>query len=445
MSMERYDKYKPSGIDWIGEVPEHWDIRRARFISQLWHGMSYTPKDIVSEDDGVLVLRASNIQDNQFAFDDNVYILKDRIPEIKMIKKGDIVICSTNGSLALVGKSALAKKDMGCSFGSFMMVMRTMQNPTFIQYQLSQMVDLYRGLFSTTTINQLTMDMLNDFSFILPSLDEQEAIAAYLDERCGDIDKVVATQEKRIELLKELKQSEITKAVTRGLNPDVAMKDSGVEWIGMVPEHWEVWRIKFISKDEKYSIKTGPFGTQLKGEDLKEEGPVCVYNQRNVIDDDFSITNFYVTEEKAKSLDSFYTKPEDLLITSRGTIGRCAIMPKDCVMGLLHPCLIALRVDKAICDNEWMKFFINETDCFSTNVKLNSNATTIDVIYTDTLKNIEVPVPPLYEQKMILENLNSRCSDFDLQISNVKKQIDLLREYKQSLITEVVTGKRKVC
>ncbi len=300
-------------------------------------------------------------------------------------------------------------------------------------------------LGSGATFKEISADNFSNVKLPFPTLAEQEAIAAYLDVRCGDIDKVVATQEKRIALLNEMKQSIITQAVTQGLNPDAKMKDSGVEWIGMVPEHWEVRKIKYCCKDEKYSIKTGPFGTQLKGEDLKDDGPVCVYNQRNVIDDDFTITSFFVSEEKASQLNSFFTKPSDVLITSRGTIGRCSILPEDALMGILHPCLIAMRINQTVCNLNWLKMYINETNCFTTAVKINSNATTIDVIYTDTLKNIDIPMPSLDEQEEIISYLDVRCGTIDKQIKAVTRQIELLREYKQSLITEVVTGKRKVC
>ena len=212
-----------------------------------------------------------------------------------------------------------------------------------------------------------------------------------------------------------------------------------------MPEHWEVRKLKNICKSEKYAIKTGPFGSQLKGQDLQPEGDVRVYNQRNVIDNQFEETSFYISYAKAKELENFYTLPSDLLITSRGTIGKCAVLPNDAPMGILHPCLIALRIDQKICDIKWAQLFIGESSCFATNVFLNSNATTIDVIYTDTLKDVAIPVPSIYEQLQIVEYVESQTASIDKSIEKAERQIELLQELKQSIITEVVTGKRKVC
>ena len=290
----------------------------------------------------------------------------------------------------------------------------------------------------------LNTETIGNICIALPPETEISCIIKYLDKRCGEIDKAIDCQRQRIALLQELRQGIINHAVTRGLDPNVPLKDSGVEWIGMVPEHWEIRKLKFICKSGKYAIKTGPFGSQLKGQDLQPEGDVRVYNQRNVIDNNFRECSSYVTNKKSKELESFYTQPNDLLITSRGTIGKCAILPYEAPMGILHPCLIAIRIDQRICNLEWVKNFIGNSQCFSTNIYLNCNATTIDVIYTDTLKNVAIPVPPLPEQQAIASYLDRRCGEIDSTIANQQKQIELLQELKQSIITEAVTGKVKV-
>ena len=135
----------------------------------------------------------------------------------------------------------------------------------------------------------------------------------------------------------------------------------------------------------------------------------------------------------------------DLLITSRGTIGKCATLPQNASMGILHPCLIALRIDLSVCDIRWVQLFVGESSCFATNIFLNSNATTIEVIYTDTIKNVEIPTPPLQEQQQIVDCIEKQIVRFDKAIAKAEYRIGLLQELKQSIITEVVTGKRKVC
>lgn len=216
-------------------------------------------------------------------------------------------------------------------------------------------------------------------------------------------------------------------------------KPSGIDWIGEIPSHWKISPIKHICRSEKYAIKTGPFGSQLKGEDLKEEGDVRVYNQRNVIDRDFSEVSNYVTSHKAKDLESFYTLPNDLLVTSRGTIGKSAVLPDDAVMGILHPCLIALRINESKANLNWIQRWINESDAFSREIEAKSNATTIDVIYTETIKNIRIALPPLAEQEAIAAWLDDKCGEIDSAIAKIDREIELIEELKQSEISRVVT------
>lgn len=216
-------------------------------------------------------------------------------------------------------------------------------------------------------------------------------------------------------------------------------KSSGIDWIGDIPSHWTIVPIKQICCSEKYAVKTGPFGSQLKGEDLRKNGDIRVYNQRNVIDNDFSDVTSFVTLEKAKELDSFYTRPNDLLITSRGTIGKAAILPSSVEMGILHPCLIALRIDIHKANLKWVQRWINESEAFRIEIASKSNATTIDVIYTETLKNIRLALPPLTEQEAIAAWLDEKCGEIDAAIAKVDREIELIEELKQSEISRVVT------
>ena len=419
--MKQYDSYKDSGVQWIGKIPSHWEVAAFKRIITINNGRDY--KEFL--DDEIYPVMGSG---GCFAYCS------------KYLYDGEAVLLGRKGTidkpLYIKGKFwavdtmfyAVPKKGLNCRFAYYLAL-------TFP----------FNYYSTATALPSMTQTDLGNNPVVFPPLFEQQAIATYLDKKCAEIDKAIATQQKRIELLLELRQNIITHAVTRGINPDVPLKDSGVKWIGMVPEHWEVRKLKNICKSEKYAIKTGPFGTQLKGQELQPEGDVLVYNQRNVIDNQFTDTQFYVSSEKAKELDSFYTKPLDLLVTSRGTIGKCSILPLGAHMGILHPCLIAMRIDQRICDIKYAQLYIGESSCFSTNVFLNSNATTIEVIYTETLKSVTIPVPPLSEQQAIVTHIESETTKLDKQVAKANRQISLLQELKQSIITEVVTGKRKVC
>ena len=437
--MKKYDEYKDSGVAWIGEVPRHWEVIKLKY---KYHFQTGATPNTGKKENFEGELKWANISDlnGSVVYDTTKHINKEAASKCSMN-------ISPKGSLMYsfklsVGTVAFCGEDMYTNeaIASFIPQKNDLKYlfycaPIFIIHNAN------RNIYNAPLLNQ---ELIKNALICLPSLNEQTAIATYLDTHCAKIDNLISIQQKRIALLQELKQSVITHAVTKGLNPNVEMKQSGVEWIGDVPKHWEVRKIKQCCNKEQYSIKTGPFGSQLKGEELMSQGDVSVYSQQNVINNDFNKIRYFVSNKKAKSLSSFYTRANDVLITSRGTIGKAAILQPLYPKGILHPCLIAIRLDQEVCLPEWLTMYINETDCFKTDISVNSNATTIDVIYTGTLKDIYIPIPPISEQAAIASYLDHKCATIDTSISNAQHQIDLLQEYKQSLITEVVTGKRKV-
>ena len=151
---------RDSGIEWIGQIPEHWEVKRIKFIGKAENGLTYTPNDVCDESEGTLVLRSSNIQDGKLAFDDNVYVRS--VPDSLKVRVGDIIICSRNGSASLVGKSALVEEDIDASFGAFMMRFRSSSNSKYIHFLLTATISHYKQLFTTTTINQLTIGLINN-------------------------------------------------------------------------------------------------------------------------------------------------------------------------------------------------------------------------------------------------------------------------------------------
>ena len=206
---------KPSGVEWIGEIPKHWTVTRLKYLGESIIGLSYKPEDVTDEGNGTLVLRASNIQDGKPSFLDNVYV-NTEIDEKLWLKERDILICSRSGSRSLIGKNITITKELeGLTFGVFMTVFRT-KFFRFISYFLnSQIFKNQSGLFLTTTINQLTIDTLNNFIICFPRDErEQSQIANFLNHKTEQIDELISTEQRKIELLKEYRQSLISEAVT---------------------------------------------------------------------------------------------------------------------------------------------------------------------------------------------------------------------------------------
>ena len=208
-------KLKDSSIDWIGKIPQGWDIRRIKTIGTAKNGLTYSPSDISSEENGILVLRSSNIQNGKLYFDDNVFV-SIKIPTELMVHKGDLIICSRNGSAALVGKCAMVEdENLVATYGAFMMRFQSQYTKRYLYYLLTSAITQYKPLFTTTTINQLTTGILGSLAApFTSSQTEQQQIADYLDNKCAEIDSLIAIKQQKIEELKDYKKSIVYEYVT---------------------------------------------------------------------------------------------------------------------------------------------------------------------------------------------------------------------------------------
>lgn len=216
------------------------------------------------------------------------------------------------------------------------------------------------------------------------------------------------------------------------------MRDSGIPWIGEVPEGWKVVPLKYLLSNEANSLKVGPFGSQLSGSDFTDDG-YWVYNQRSVLDKNFDSNDTFISESKFNSMNSFKVEENDILITTRGTIGKICRIPQNYHKGIIHPCIIKFRINESLLMYSLLEKIFNESDLVKKQFEINSNATAIDVIYGSTLRNILIPVPPVQIQHSIADFLDSKCSEIDALIENLRARMESVKEYKKAVITEAVT------
>lgn len=427
--MKQYDSYKDSGVEWIGEVPSHWEIVPLKFTGEFGNGLTYSPKDVV--DYGILVLRSSNIQNSSLSFEDNVYV--SNVSKALLVHKGDVIICSRNGSAALVGKSAFIDKDINATFGAFMMRYIPKINKKYGFYLFQTAIGRYKGYFATTTINQLTKSTIGEMKVPLANTEEQTAIVDFLDKKCSEIDHVISAQQKRIALLQELKQSVITHAVTKGLDPNVEMKDSGVEWIGEVPSHWDVAPVKRYAniftgntpstKEEKY----------YDSEDINWFTPVDFYK------DCLRESTRRISEiSRKENACRVFPSKSVYMIGIGGTIGKIATCEEEASANQQ----INVIVPNANTDYRYLAYCMR---CQKEEIMLSANVVTLPIINQEKTGFLFMPHPRKTVQITIADYLDKKCASIDASISKAQHQVDLLQEYKQSLITEVVIGKRKVC
>jgi type I restriction enzyme S subunit len=432
-----YPKYKPSGVEWLGDVPEHWITKSIKWESNVARGASPRPIDdpIYFDEEGEYAwVRIADVTSAGRYLDSTTQRLSSLGSSLSVRLQPGALFLSIAGS---VGKPCVTT--MKCCIHDGFVYFPSWKSSIDFLYYIFASGEPYKGLGKFGTQLNLNTDTVGGIQVALPPLPEQHQIAAFLDRECGKLDALQAKQERLIELLKEKRQALISHAVTRGLDPTAKLKPSGVEWLGEVPEHWKVARIKQKLRNRKGAIKTGPFGSHLKSSDMME-GSVKVYNQRSVIDSDFSAGEFYITEQKFEELKSFEVEPLDLLVTTRGTIGRCAILPEGADKGILHPCLIRVQPSSSL-DRRYLQVLIEQSGLVLEQLKLMSNATTIEVIYSDSLKEVYIPVPPLAEQRAIVAHLDEKCGKIDQLKAKAERGIELLKERRSALISAAVTGK----
>ena len=305
----------------------------------------------------------------------------------------------------------------------------------YYYYTMSIFTEQYELFGSGTTFKEISASNFADFRLPHPSLTEQQAISDYLDRKCAEVDEMIGLQEQIIEELKAYKQSVITEAVTKGLNPAVPMKDSGIEWIGSIPEHWETKRLKHLSQvvrggsprpagDERFYNGNIPF---MKVADITK-------------DDSIYVNSCEYTIKEAGLNHTRMINPNTLLLTNSGaTLG----VPKiNTFVTTFNDGIAAfLNLDKGL-DIIFAYYSLKaRTQYFLDSASLGIGQPNLN---TDIIGSVYLLIPPLYEQKDIVDYLDEKCADIDSLIQTKQSKIDSLKEYKKSIIYEYVTGKREV-
>ncbi|MBD5505575.1 MAG: restriction endonuclease subunit S [Lachnospiraceae bacterium] len=420
--------YIRSSIPWLDSIPSHWAESRLKDIGQARNGLTYKPEDIVDSDNGTIVLRSSNIQNSKLSFEDNIFVAS--FPEELRVRCNDVIICSRNGSVSLVGKCALIENDIDATFGAFMMRFRTNINPKFTFYLLQTTIAAYKGLFGTTTLNQLTTSVFGNMLTCIPPLEEQEAIAGYLDKECGNIDRKIELMERKTDAYSRLRRSLINRAVTRGLNPVVPLKFSGNDWIGDIPEHWNVKPLRsfitLISPDKKevndYQLLsvTRDKGVIIRGE-RGEDG------NNNRIPDDLSNykvvrKNQFVINKMKAWMGSYGVSDYEGIVSPAYFI---------CNVHNIYEPFLSIAIRSKLYTNFFWKY---------------SKGIRVDQWDMSPLALKEIPfvTPPEDEQREIVAYLDEKCGKIDAIREEIEKEVERLKELKRSLINEVVTGKRAI-
>lgn len=415
MPQTRHYEMKDSGVEWIGKMPSHWSASPFKKIIAQNDGGVWGEDPI--GDDGAVVLRSTeqtvdgkwNIE--QPAKRDLSHVAKLRYYKLEI---GDLLITKSSGSALHIGKTSIVDADIAklhCFYSNFMQRVRLKQNvmPKLYWYILNSSIARYQFVFlqnSTSGIGNINSKHIDNIIVPVPPLSEQTAIAAYLDKKCATIDAIIAEAKASIEECKSWKASVIFETVTKGLNPNAEMKDSGVEWIGEIPDHWEIQKAKY-------------YITVTNGSDPVTEGEIPVYGSGS--------KSFRTCGE--------YKEGPTVLVGRKGSIDK----PRY-VTGRYWNVDTAFDVKTKGFD---LRLYYYLATCFD--YQFYMSQTTLPSMTQTNYRNMFLPVPPLPEQTAIAAYLDSKCAAIDGIILEKEDLIRELENYKRSLIFEVVTGKRRVC
>jgi type I restriction enzyme S subunit len=434
---KKYENYEDSGVEWIGTIPNEWAVTRVGNAFEVTLGKMLQPNQNSQNDVMVSYLKAMNIQEGYIKEDkiDEMYATEKELESLNLMY-GDVLVCEGGD----VARSAILKSNFENTIfqNSLHRVRSTNKgNNLYLHYLLnvirnSGYLDI---LVNKATIAHFTKEKFNSLRICLPTIYEQIQISNYLDQKTFEIDSLIADKEKLIVLLEEQRQAIISETVTRGLDPNVSMKDSGVEWIGEIPVEWELKKIKYTT------YVKGRIGWQgLRSDEFIDEGPYLVTGTdfiNGVVNWD---TCYHISEERYYEAPPIQLKEGDLLITKDGTIGKIAIVKNKPDKSILNSGIFVTRILKREYITEYMYYILNSR-IFERYIKYMELGSTIKHLYQETFNNFTYPTPGLQEQLKIVEYLELKIMEIDRLIDDINKQIQKLKEYRQSLTFEVATGK----
>jgi type I restriction enzyme S subunit len=434
-----YPAYMESGLEWLPEMPLHWEMRRLKFV--LLQPLQYGANEEAGETDIALprFVRITDINERGELRADTFRSLAHEQAKPYLLEEGDLLLARSG---ATVGKSFQYKNSWGkCCFAGYLIRARLDQKrclPDFLNYFTSSTNywDWIASSLIQATIQNVSAEKYGSLSLPLPSTSEQQTIISFLDRETAKIDALVAKKERLIALLQEKRAALITRAVTKGLDPNVPMKDSGVEWLGEIPAHWEVKQIRNIAQ----SLQTGPFGSQLHSEDYTPGG-IPVINPSHLRDGCIvPDLDCAVDEATALRLRQHELYEGDITFARRGEMGRCALVTRVEARWLCGTGSLRIRPNLGLVFPPFLNRFLSISEIREW-LLLEAVGATMDNLNTTILGRMPLLVPPVDEQRAIAVFLDSETSKINALIAKVREGIEKLKEYRTALISAAVTGK----
>ena len=424
-------RIRPLGDPWFTDLPKNWQVKAFKRVGLLRNGQVdprderfrdlplYAPNHIESGTGRLIAVETAAEQ----GADSGKY----------PVKAGELVYSKIRPALR---KIMLAPADGLCSADMYAVRPAPGMDLRFLFWCMlsdgfSEAAVLASDRVAMPKVNRET---LADFPVPTAPLSTQRAIADFLDRKTAAIDALIEKKERLIALLAEKRAALIHRAVTKGMNPDVPMKHSGVPWIGEIPAHWEVKRLKFLVTE----AVAGPYGSSLTKAMYTSSG-YRVYGQQQVIPDDFSVGDYYISGEKYESMRRYEVHPGDFLVSVMGTVGKVAVVPEGVEPGIINPRLVRYHPDSAQVNVRFLQLAMM-SEAGQAPLLVAAQGSTMDGLNMGIIGELRVALPPLDEQVRINDETRKLGGQLSALATTAGVQIDKLHEYRQSLITAAVTG-----
>jgi type I restriction enzyme S subunit len=437
MSFPRYESYKESGVEWLGDVPEHWRVAALERGFDVRLGKMLQSESSSPEDELLPYLRAANIHWSGVNVSDIKQMWFSQKERGQLALLPDDLLISEGGD---VGRSAFWCGEIdNCHFQNSVNRVRAKEGNSnrYLYYWISVIKD--KGyidvLCNKSTIAHFTAEKVQAVPVPFPPSAEQQTIAAFLDRETAKIDALIAEQQRLIELLKEKRQSVISHAVTKGLNPNAPMKDSGIEWLGEVPEHWDVTRLGFLCK------KIGSGKTLLGGSETYTDSGVVFIRSQNVYDEGLRLDDVvYISEQTDSEMYWSRVISGDILLNITGaSLGRTCLVPDNFEPANVnqHVCIIRFleaRLGSYIA-------MVLKSSCLKAQIDAAQTGAAREGLNFWVISKLTFALPPISEQQTIAAFLERETAKLDTLTTEAKTAITLLQERRTALISAAVTGK----
>jgi type I restriction enzyme S subunit len=438
MSFPRYESYKDSGVEWLGKVPIHWGVKRLKSV--LSEPLMYGANEAAEDDnpENPRFVRITDITDNGSLRDETFRSLPHDIAAPYLLIEGDVLLARSG---ATVGKSFIYHQDWGkCCFAGYLIRARLNDSKMLAPflYACCQTSFYWQFINSSqiqATIQNMSAERYANFFLPAPPTKEQQTIAAFLDRETSKIDALITEQQRLIELLKEKRQAVISHAVTKGLNPEAPMKDSGIEWLGEVPAHWEMKRLRFVTKLNPSKSETAQLNREtevsfLPMEAVGDDGSLNLDRTRPIGEVETGYTYFRENDVTiAKITPCFENGKGAVMRELSGGIGFGTTelivvrpLPSETTSGYLHWLFISTPFRK-----------LGEASMYGAGGQKR--------VPDDFVRNFAIAFPVVSEQKAIVTFLDRETTKLDTLITEARRGIELLKERRTALISAAVTGK----